>query len=68
MYLHFDPAQHWYYVSRQRPEEVLLLKIFDSADVRATLCPHASIIPEGDGGMPRRSIEVRAFVFGGSAH
>ncbi|KAK1835679.1 hypothetical protein QBC39DRAFT_388621 [Podospora conica] len=30
MYLHFNPQHKWYYLGRQRPEEVLFLKMFDS--------------------------------------
>ncbi|KAF2855176.1 hypothetical protein T440DRAFT_415346 [Plenodomus tracheiphilus IPT5] len=60
-------AKHeWYYLSRQRPEEVFLFKIADSKeDVRARYCPHASFPQKGiiHGGIPRESIEVRALVF-----
>lgn len=31
-YAHFNPEQKWYYLSQQRPDEALLLKIFDSED------------------------------------
>ena len=30
MYAHFNPEHKWYYLGQQRPEEVLLLKMFDS--------------------------------------
>jgi hypothetical protein len=29
-YAHFNPGHKWYYLGEQRPEEVLLLKMFDS--------------------------------------
>jgi hypothetical protein len=36
MYAHFSPEHKWYYLSQQRPHEVLLLKMFDSdPDVKA---------------------------------
>ena len=30
MYSHFSPGQKWYYMGEQRPEEALLIKMFDS--------------------------------------
>jgi hypothetical protein len=78
--------QKWYYLSKCRPDDVVLLKVFDNAtDGRAfcksvanslyTICfllfstkgvahgafkdPSAS-----ENAMPRRSIEIRAMVFG----
>ncbi|KAK3368629.1 methyltransferase CmcJ [Podospora didyma] len=66
MYAHYDPDHKWYYLGQQRPEEALLLKMFDSEpDVKAKMCPHASFhhplsTPQSK---PRKSIEVRALVF-----
>ena len=31
-YVHYNPNQMWYYLSQQRPEEALMLKIFDSEE------------------------------------
>ena len=61
-----DPAQHWYYYSDMRPDEVLLFKTFDSLDggvhpcsIHSTVClPNAPADAK-----PRESIETRAFVF-----
>ena len=67
----YNPAMRFYYLSDQRPEEVALIKIFDSEegdgkDGRvARLCAHSAF---RDSGSPpdaptRQSIEVRALVF-----
>ncbi|KAF6220111.1 hypothetical protein HO133_003242 [Letharia lupina] len=66
MYLLHNDRQKWYYLSRQTPDEVLLIKIYDSSlAVKAINCPHSSFfhskIPPT--AVPRQSIEVRAFVF-----
>ncbi|KAK1750089.1 Aspirochlorine biosynthesis protein N [Echria macrotheca] len=66
MYAHYGPGHKWHYLSGQRPDEVLLLKMFDSdPSVEAKACPHASFRhpfpPENS--PPRKSIEVRALVF-----
>ena len=59
----------WYYISQQQPDEVLFIKLFDSASLGAnsdyTGAPwHAS--PEvgtAAGDQPRESIDVRVLVF-----
>lgn len=57
----------WYFASGLTPEEVLLIKIFDSKkDGRARRVPHSAFVdlaPENVGGPPRESIEVRSLVF-----
>jgi hypothetical protein len=60
-----DGGHKWYYMSHQTPEDVLLLKIFDSkTDGRARRVPHSSFEDKEYVHMePRESIEVRAFVF-----
>lgn len=55
----------WYWLSNQRPDEVLMIKIFDSEDAegRVTRTPHASFEIECDEGEPpRESIEMRAVI------
>lgn len=55
----------WYWMSEQRPEEVLMIKIFDSQadEGRVTGTPHASFeIACDEDEPPRESIEVRAVV------
>jgi hypothetical protein len=54
----------WYYASEMRPDEVLLIKCFDSKkDGRARLSPHGAFQLEEDHGPARRSCEVRCLVF-----
>jgi hypothetical protein len=55
----------WYYLHKQRPDEVLAFKIFDSdASCRARRTPHSSFVYPGTEKMPtRESIEVRAVVY-----
>ncbi|RDL33004.1 Uncharacterized protein BP5553_08443 [Venustampulla echinocandica] len=62
----YGEQQKFYYLSSQTKDEPLMIKIFDSKrDIPATCSPHTSFrhtqIPPGVD--PRRSIEVRAFVF-----
>ncbi|KAI1175316.1 hypothetical protein F4777DRAFT_579152 [Nemania sp. FL0916] len=55
----------WYYPYKQSPEEVLLIKCFDSKmDGRARRAPHTAFVNSEHEDMPRReSIEVRTLVF-----
>jgi hypothetical protein len=55
----------WYWMSNQRSDEVLMIKVFDSeaASGRVTGTPHASFeIACSEDELPRESIEVRAVV------
>ncbi|CAO2655094.1 Nn.00g101580.m01.CDS01 [Neocucurbitaria sp. VM-36] len=54
----------WYYLSEQNPDEVLLVKCWDTAQGVVRRCPHSAVRQEAneDGG-PRQSIEVRCLVF-----
>ena len=64
----YNPAHRWYYWSGMQPDEVLLLKCYDSAeDGRTRLSPHTAFVDPrvGDDVPPRQSIELRALVFGG---
>jgi hypothetical protein len=62
----YNPQHRWYYFPSMRPNEVLLLKCYDSAeDGRARFTAHTAFDdptspPEA---APRESIEVRALVF-----
>jgi len=60
-----NKAHRWHYLNEQTPEEVLLIKCFDSEeDGRARRVPHSAFVdPEREGEAPRESIEVRALVF-----
>jgi len=62
----YNPKHRWYYVPRQRVDEVLLLKIYDSqTDGTARLTAHTAFDdPTTPADAPaRRSIEVRSLVF-----
>ncbi|KAI9744139.1 MAG: hypothetical protein M1818_002291 [Claussenomyces sp. TS43310] len=59
-------GHRWFYLNEQTPEEVLLIKCFDSkTDGRARRVPHTAFVdPERENEAARESIEVRALVFG----
>lgn len=61
----FSPAHRWHYVKEQRPDEVLLLKCYNSREDVARFAPHTSfIVPDASPDTPtRESIELRALVF-----
>ena len=62
----YNPDHEWYYVSRMRPDEALLLKVFDSADDgRARFAPHSAFAdPTCRPDAPKRvSIEARTIAF-----
>ena len=62
----FKPGHRWYYFSEQQADEVILIRVHDSAkDGRARLSFHTSFenpLAPADA-PPRESIEVRALVF-----
>jgi hypothetical protein len=59
-----NDAHRWYYKKGMKPEDAILLKIFDSKkDGRARRSPHTSFTSEEDYGEPRNSTEIRCFVF-----
>ena len=45
------------------PDEVLVIKSFDSDGVVGNTCPHASFAHPNPKGEPRRSIELRVLCF-----
>jgi len=62
----FSARQEWYYYPQMQPDEVLIIKTYDSAnDGRAKFTPHGAF--ENPAAAPdapaRQSIESRAFVF-----
>jgi hypothetical protein len=64
-HLAHHPAQRWYYAPRMTPDEVLLIKGFDSLDDgRARFTPHGAFdLPDTPtDAPPRESIEVRTLV------
>lgn len=60
-----NKEHRWHFLYGQRPDEVTLIKCFDSkTDGRARRTPHSAFVnPATEGREPRESIEVRALVF-----
>ncbi len=66
--VHYNPAHRWHYISRMQPDEVLLLKCFDTiADGSARFTAHSAFIdPTAPEDAPaRHSIEARTIAFYG---
>ena len=64
-HLAYDPSQRWYYAPAMTPDEVLLIKGWDSLDDgRARFAPHGAFeLPDTPADAPaRESIEVRTLV------
>jgi hypothetical protein len=63
-HLAHDPAQRWYYAPEMTPDEVLLIKGYDSLTDRARFTPHGAFdLPDTpESAPPRESIEVRTLV------
>jgi hypothetical protein len=64
-HLAHDPSQRWYYAPRMTPDEVLLIKGWDSLeDGRTRFTPHGAFeLPDTpEDAAPRESIEVRTLV------
>lgn len=60
----WNPNHKWYYVPDQLDSEVAIFNAFDSERGQALAVPHCSFdLAEAGSGIPRQSIEVRAFVF-----
>ncbi|EJC97625.1 uncharacterized protein FOMMEDRAFT_149596 [Fomitiporia mediterranea MF3/22] len=61
----YNPELQWYYLSGQTPEEVTLIKCFDSDEDKARLTPHTAFVDTSDpaDAPKRQSIEVRTLVF-----
>lgn len=62
--LAYDPKQRWYFAPGMTPDEVLLIKGWDSLDDgRARFTPHSAFnLPDSANAAPRESIEVRTLV------
>jgi hypothetical protein len=63
--LRFSPAHRWFYYSRMRADEAMLLKCYDSDPTRARFTAHSSFEdPTSPPDAPtRESIEVRTLAF-----
>ncbi|KAL7280143.1 LOW QUALITY PROTEIN: hypothetical protein ACG7TL_006562 [Trametes sanguinea] len=61
----YNPAHRWWYLAQQTPDEVTLIKCYDSETDRARLTPHTAFWDQTSpkDAPHRQSIEVRAFVF-----
>ena len=62
----YNPNHHWFYFPRMQPDEVVLIKCFDSkTDGRARFVPHTSFEDPTSppDARPRVSIEVRTIAF-----
>ena len=62
----FNPEHRWFYVPNLQPDEILLLKTFDSAkDGRARYMPHTAFADPATvpGTEKRQSIESRVLAF-----
>ncbi|HMN78393.1 MAG TPA: CmcJ/NvfI family oxidoreductase [Burkholderiaceae bacterium] len=62
----YNPRHRWYWYPEQQPDEVTLLKVFDSAtDGTARLTAHTAFDDPNTAfdASPRRSIEVRTLLF-----
>ncbi|KAJ8456814.1 hypothetical protein ONZ45_g18568 [Pleurotus djamor] len=61
----YNPEHRWYYLSDQTPDEVTLIKCFDSDESKARLTPHSAFHDKSSpaSAPQRQSIEVRALVF-----
>lgn len=60
-----NPGHKWYYLSDQTPDEVTLIKCFDSDTDKARLTPHSAFSDKTSpvDAPQRQSVEVRALVF-----
>jgi hypothetical protein len=64
-----SPEHTWYYYPRMTPDEVLVIKSYDSDGVIGRSCPHTSFHnPSAAAGAPaRRSIELRVLCYIGAS-
>ena len=62
--VYHNPNHKWYYVPDQLDSEVVIFNAFDFEKGQENAVPHCSFdLGENGSGIPRQSIEVRAFVF-----
>ena len=61
----YNPQHKWHYLSNQTPDEVTLIKCYDSKEDKARLTPHSAFLDDRSpkDAPQRQSIEVRALVF-----
>jgi len=62
--VYHNPNHRWYYLPDQLASELVIFNAFDSESGQELAVSHCSFDPaEAGSGIPRQSIEVRAFVF-----
>ena len=63
----YSPRQRWYYFPAMQPDEVLLIKCYDSDPSRAQFGGHGAFADPNTpaNALPRESIETRTFAFFG---
>ncbi|GAW20398.1 hypothetical protein ANO14919_099040 [Xylariales sp. No.14919] len=63
--INYNRDQKWFYLPNQSTNEVTIIKIWDSKEDAAKLCPHGAFPhPDADTeAKPRESLEVRCLVF-----
>jgi hypothetical protein len=62
--VHYSPAHKWYYVPDQLDSEITIFQAYDTERGQQLAVPHCSFdLGAAGSGIPRQSIEVRAFVF-----
>jgi len=61
----YNPQLKWHYLADQTPEEVTLIKCFDSDEGKARLTPHTAFLDKTspESAPSRQSIEVRSLIF-----
>ncbi|KAG1753026.1 hypothetical protein EDB19DRAFT_1671151 [Suillus lakei] len=62
----YNPTQRWYFLANQTPDEVTLIKCYDSDEDKARLSPHSAFncdVTSLEDAPNRHSIEVGALVF-----
>jgi hypothetical protein len=65
-YVKFNRSHRWFYAPAMRPDEIMLIKCFDSLDDgRARFVPHSAFADPStrDDALPRESIELRTLLF-----
>ncbi|KAL2760421.1 hypothetical protein ACRALDRAFT_1067028 [Sodiomyces alcalophilus JCM 7366] len=62
--VYYNPEHKWYYVPDQLESELVIFNAYDSETGQVNAVPHCSFdLGELGSGIPRQSLEVRAFVF-----
>jgi hypothetical protein len=60
----YSPKHAWYYIPDQLASELAVFNAYDSKRGQSLAVPHCSFdLGDSGSGIPRHSIEVRAFVF-----